>query len=116
MGERPNPGDCFKEHDDQQNPLEMGASGDPVRLYDGGLRYRGTWDKDREGVCRVRLFHCGNETPGLLLSKLPENASTAVTNTVEILAAEAIRYLCPERFELAEPAIVLKHAPAEHDA
>ncbi|CAA9574758.1 MAG: hypothetical protein AVDCRST_MAG19-3197 [uncultured Thermomicrobiales bacterium] len=115
MGERPNPGDCFEEHDDRQNPPGMGAWGAPVERYDGGFRYRGTWDKDPEGVGRVRLFHRGNETPVLLLSKLPENASTAVTNMVEILAAEAIRHHCPKRFELAEPAIVLEYAPAEHN-
>lgn len=49
----------------------------------------------------------------LVLTELPENASTSVTNTAEVLAAEAARRFCPERFEFSEPAIVLEHYPAD---
>ena len=115
MGERPNPDDFSEPHNEWESPPELGETSLPVKLYDGAFRFRGTWDAEPEGVCRVRLFHRGNEPPVLFLSELPENASTSVTNAMEVLAAEAIRHLCPERFEFPEPAIVLEHYPEERD-
>jgi hypothetical protein len=115
MGERLNPDDFFKPHNDWESPPGLGETSVPVKLYDGEFRYRGTWDAEPEGVCRVRLFHRGNEPPVLVLSELPENASTSVTNMMEVLAAEAIARFCPERFEWEEPAIVLEHYPEERN-
>ena len=115
MGERLNPGDFFKEHSDWESPPELGETSVPVKLYDGAFRFRGTWDAEPEGVCRVRLFHRGTEPPVLVLTERPENASTSVTNVMEVLAAEAIRHFCRERFEFEEPAIVLEHYPEERD-
>lgn len=115
MGERLNPGDFFKPHNDWESPPEHGETSVPVKLYDGEFRYRGTWDAEPAGVCRVRLFHRGNETPVLVLSELPDNPSTSITNMAEVLVAEAVRHFCPERFEWAEPAIVLEHYPEERD-
>ncbi len=97
-----------------ESPPELGETSYPVKLYDGEFRYRGTWDKTPEGVCRVRLFHRGPEPPVLVLSELPDNPSTSVTNMAEVLVAEAVRHFCPERFEFPEPAIVLEHYPAEY--
>ncbi len=92
MGERLNPGDFFKEHNDWQSPPELGETSEPVKLYDGPFRYRGFHDREPQAVCRVRLFHRGNETPVMVLSEDPANPSTSVTNAMEFLAPEAIRH------------------------
>jgi hypothetical protein len=113
--ERPNPDDFYRPFNDWESPPEYGASSDPVKLYDGEFRYRGTWDKTPEGTCRVRLFSRGNETPVLVLSELPDNPSTSVTNLAEVLFAEAIRHFCPERFGWAEPVVAVEHYVEEHD-
>jgi hypothetical protein len=115
MGERLNPGDFFKEQNDWRSRPEHGETSVPVKLYDADYRYRGTWDKEPKGVCRVRLFHRGNEAPALVLSELPDNPSTSVTNMAEVLVAELIARLCPERFEWEEPVVALEHYPEEYD-
>lgn len=63
----------------------------------------------------MRLFHRGNATLDLVLTELPDNPSTSVTNMAEILAAELIAKLCPERFDEEEPAVLLEHYPEERD-
>ncbi len=113
MRERPTPDDFFRPHNDWESPAEHGVTSDPVKLYDGEFRYRGTWDAEPEGICRVRLFHRGNEPPALVVSELPDNPSTSVTNMAEVLVAEVIAKLCPERFEWPEPVVAIEHYPAE---
>ncbi len=115
MGERLNPGDFFKEHNDWQSPPELGETSEPVKLYDGPFRYRGFHDREPQAVCRVRLFHRGNETPVMVLSEDPANPSTSITNAMEFLAPEAIRHFCPERFEWEEVVVLLEHYPEERD-
>ncbi len=112
MGERLHPGDFSKERNDWEAPEATGT--EPVKLYDGPFNYRGFHDREPAPVCRVRLFHRGNGTPVLVLSEDPANPSTSVTNAMEFLAPEAIRHLCPERFEWAEPVVLLEDASPRH--
>ena len=55
--------------------------------------FRG-FDED-DGVYRVRLYEdeSGQETPVVVISDLPENTSTSVTNIIEVLAAEVAEEL-----------------------
>lgn len=84
------------------------ASGLP-KLADYLHRYRGTFDREPEGVCWVRVFEEAGRPPVIVLGELPWNTSTSVTNIAEYLAPELIRRHVPHRFEELPPAIVLEH-------
>lgn len=82
----------------------------PRRLTcDYRYRYRGHWTDG--GVCRVRAYEAPGATPVLLVTELPENENTSVTNMAEYLAAELIARHFPHRFEDAEPVIWVEHYP-----
>ena len=115
MTERLNPDDFYKPHNAWESPAELGETSLPVKLFDGEHRFRGTWDAEPAGRCRARLFHRGNEAPALVISELPDNPSTSVTNMAEVLVAELIARLCPERFEWPEPVVAIEHYPSEYD-
>jgi hypothetical protein len=101
------PSDLFR------NPPEEGRPAVPVKRFDGEFRFRGLNDREARGVCRLRLFERGGEAPVLVLTELPDNPSSSVTNTMEFLAPEAIRAFCPGRFEHEEPVVLLEHYPEE---
>jgi hypothetical protein len=71
--------------------------------------YRGTWDLDPRAVVWVRIFHDDGMIPVVVLSELPANVSTSVTNMAEFLVPEILRRYLPERFEEEVPAIVIEH-------
>ena len=73
--------------------------------------FRGTWDKASEGTCRVRILERTGMPPTMILTELNDNASTSVTNMVEILAAELITKHFPQRFEVVdeEPVTLIEH-------
>jgi hypothetical protein len=77
-------------------------------------RFRGMWDKDPEAVCWVRVFEEEGQTPVIVMSELPQNRSTSVTNMAELLAAELIQQHFPQRFDYEPPAILLEHYPTEY--
>jgi hypothetical protein len=82
-----------------------------TKLIDELHRFRGSFDREPEGVCWLRVFGRGGESPVVVLAELDANASTSVTNLAEILAAEVIARHMPHRFEYDEPAVVLEHYP-----
>jgi hypothetical protein len=57
----------------------------------------------------VRLFREPGQTPVIVMSELPQNRSTSVTNLAEHLAPELVRRHFPHRFEEIPPAIFLEH-------
>lgn len=75
--------------------------------------YRGNWHAG--GVCRVRIYQGGELAPVIVLSELPENDNTSVTNLVEYLAAEVVAAHLPQAFEETEPPVVVEHYPARGD-
>ncbi len=85
-------------------------------MIDELYSFRGVWDSEPDGICRVRVFYRGEATPVLVISEHPENRSTSVTNSMEFLACEIIRDLMPERFEELEPTIILEHYEEQRDA
>ena len=105
MSEYLRPSDFFKE---EPRP-------EPVKVIDEEYRFKGMWDREPEAVCRLRLYQRGEETPVLVISELPENESTSVTNMMEHLAPEAIRDVRPERFEHLEPVVLIEHYPEIRD-
>jgi hypothetical protein len=79
------------------------------KIVDEPFHYRGTWDLDPNGVVWVRIFTEDRKIPVVILSELPANVSTSVTNMAEFLVPEILRRYCPERFEEEVPALVLEH-------
>jgi hypothetical protein len=70
-----------------------------LKTADSLHRYRGTWDQEAHRLCWVRVFKEDGLTPVIVLSELPQNTSTAVTNMAELLAPELIQRHFPHRFE-----------------
>lgn len=83
----------------------------PAKTADYRYAFRGTWDKAPEGTCRVRILEDGRRPPILVLTELNANASTSVTNMVEVLAAELIANHFPHRFEQIgeDPVTLIEH-------
>ena len=82
----------------------------PIKIADVRYPYRGYYDRVPAGICRVRIFGKRiDELPVMIITELPENTTTSVTNMIEILAAELIAENMPERFEHPEPPIVIEH-------
>src|SRR5918993_4176098 len=77
--------------------------------HDYTHRYRGLWTEG--GVCRVRVYDAPDATPVIVVTELPENENTSITNLMEYLAAELIAKHFPHRFDYPEPAIVVEHYP-----
>lgn len=69
--------------------------------------YRG-WNAGN-GQCGLEIFEPPDGAPVIVLTQLPWNANTSVTNMIEILAAEvALEYL-PERQRSSPPFRVIEH-------
>lgn len=88
--------------------------GEPLGLtktVDYRHRFRGNYDREAEGTCRVRILEREGQPPTMVLTELNENASTSVTNCVEILAAELIAKHFPHRFEVVDedPVTLVEH-------
>ena len=71
--------------------------------------YRGNFADG--GVCRLRIFEAEGQPPIVVLTELPDNTNTSVTNLVEYLAAEVISKFLPHRWDFEPPAIVLENYP-----
>ena len=52
-------------------------------------------------------------SPVMLLTELPDNTNTSVTNMLEYLVAEIGTLLMPHRFDDDEPFTVIEHYPAQ---
>lgn len=84
----------------------------PLKIYDAPYTYRGYYDKEPEGLAHVRLFSHPFEHPVIVITDLPENATTSVTNLMETLVPEIIRDLGKTVwFEEEKPPIVIEHLP-----
>ena len=81
------------------------------KVYDAEYRYHGYYDAEPAGLSRVRIFDRSEEPPVLVITDLPENPTTSVTNLAETLVPEIMRDLIPHRFDYDVPAIVIEHLP-----
>ena len=62
-------------------------------------------------VCRVRVFEPAGRPPVIMVTELPENPNTSVTNMAEFLAAELLERLFPARVGLPKPVVWIEHYP-----
>lgn len=93
----------------------MGVEAHPYRkMRDERYCYRGMFTDG--GICRVRIFEAAELPPIVVLTELPENENTSVTNLVEFLAAEVISKFLPHRWDCDPPAVVLEHYPPRRSA
>jgi hypothetical protein len=81
------------------------------KTHDYEYAFRGTWDREPEGRCRVRILQRDGTPPVMVLTELNTNPSTSVTNMVEVLAAELIAKHFPVRFEAVgeDPITLVEH-------
>jgi hypothetical protein len=81
------------------------------KTHDYEYAFRGTWDKEPDGRCRVRILQQDGQPPTMILTELNSNPSTSVTNMVEVLAAELIAKHFPVRFEAVgeDPVVLIEH-------
>jgi hypothetical protein len=88
-----------------------------VKTHDERYAFRGYYDREPGGECRVRILQAPDKPPILIVTELPENRTTSVTNLMETLAPELIGRHLPHRYEVLdeEPAIVIEHYPPVQD-
>lgn len=91
--------------------LRSNEANQPRKLVDERFRFRGYHDHEAVGVCRVRIFERSHEPPVIVLTELPENETTSITNLAEQLWPEVIAKYLPHRFDYPEPAICIEHYP-----
>ena len=84
----------------------------PLKIHDAPYTYRGYYDAEPAGLSQVRLFSRPSARPVIVITDLPENPTTSVTNLMETLVPELIRDLGKTAwFEEAQPPIVIEHLP-----
>lgn len=93
------------------HPDEPEATPAARLLIDERYEYRGYHSQG--GVTRVRLYDHQGAAPIMLLTELPENTNTSLTNLLEYLVAEIGTLLMPHRFDDEEPFTVIEHYPAQ---
>src|SRR5690349_18470569 len=79
----------------------------PILTFDTIYHFRGFWDDG--GICRLRIFESDDGPPVVVLTELPENTTTSITNLIEHLAPEIIRAYLPARAHELPPAVFLEH-------
>ncbi len=103
-------------------PASVNPAGDlpidaaPTLTHDYVHRYRGYYEDG--AVCRVRIFRPAGLLPVLLVTELPENQNTSVTNMAEYLAADLlIRHFSAQKPGAPAPVWYVEHYPhAPEDA
>jgi len=74
--------------------------------------YRGYYHDG--GICGVRIYQDVDRPgtpPVLVLTELPENDNTSITNLIEVLTAELIAAYLPSALETDELPVVVEHYP-----
>ncbi len=74
-----------------------------VHIYDG------FWEPG--GRCGLQIFPGTDGIPVVVLSELPSNNTTSITNLVECLAAEVLTRYLPERIGQDPPFHCIEHYP-----
>lgn len=85
------------------------------KTHDHVYAFRGYDDREPGGAWRI--LQQDGKPPILIITELPENETTSVTNLMETLAPELIGRHLPHRSEVLdeEPAIVIEHDPPRVD-
>jgi hypothetical protein len=73
--------------------------------------YHGLWTPG--ALCGLQIFSNTTEIPTIVLSELPCNHNTSVTNLVECIAAEVLQKYLPEQIGKDTPFHCVEHYPRE---
>jgi hypothetical protein len=93
-------------------PIPEPARVPAQKIHDAPYQYRGYYDAEPEGQAHVRLFSRPSTRPVIVITDLPENPTTSVTNLMETLVPEIIRDLGKTAWlEEEKPPIVIEHLP-----
>ena len=76
-------------------------------LLDTPYHYRGFWSDG--GICRLRIYQPRGCPPVIIVTELPENTNTSVTNMAEYLVPEILRHYLPAH--LGQPIVWIEHYP-----
>ena len=87
------------------------------KTHDYTHHYRGLWRDG--GRCRIEVYAPDRDEAGrppvIVATELPDNDNTSITNLAEVLAADVVAAIFPERLEEVEPVIWLEHYPGRRD-
>ena len=83
------------------------------KIMDYERGFFGLWSPG--GVCRVRIYEGEGRVPVVVLTELPKNRNTSVTNMVECLAAEVQDRHDFLRAQEDPPFLLLLHHPRSED-
>ncbi len=73
--------------------------------------YDGLWTPG--GLCGLQIFWSTNGAPTVVLSELPSNKNTSVTNLVGCIAGEVLQRYLPKRVGKTPPFQCVEHYPRE---
>lgn len=82
-------------------------------MVDEEYNFYGFYDRNPEGRCRVRIVEKIGGGHVVIITELPDNQSTSVTNLMEFLAPEIIREFFELPFEELEGPTIVEHYPAD---
>lgn len=84
-----------------------------TRIIETVHPYRGFWGS--AGHCGLQIFRGSDGVPVVILTELPSNDSTSVTNLIESLAAEVLEKYLPNRVGERPPFHCIEHYPESLD-
>lgn len=84
-----------------------------IRIIETVHRYGGFWGS--AGHCGLQIFPGSDGIPVVILTELPSNDSTSVTNLIESLAAEILEKYLPNRVGERPPFHCIEHYPESRD-
>jgi len=82
-----------------------------MKVIEGIYEYHGLWTPG--AVCGLQIFSSPLDIPTVVLSELPCNTNTSVTNLVECIAAEVLQKYLPGQIGKNPPFHCVEHYPKE---
>ncbi len=85
-----------------------------MRIIETIHAYEGLWTPGAS--CGLQIFLNRNDVPTVVLSELPSNKNTSVTNLIECIAAEVLQKHLPQRLGENPPFFCVEHYPREPES
>src|SRR6266571_7056871 len=82
-----------------------------MRVLEVIYEYHGLWTPG--ALCGLQIFFSAIDVPTVVLSEIPYNRNTSVTNLVECIAAEVLQKYLAGQIEKNPPFHCVEHYPRE---